>query len=48
VLSRAWIWSCETLFCTVECTIYRVELEIVNVIERLLEIALRKMTQREL
>jgi hypothetical protein len=31
-LSRAHIWQCKTLFCTVEYTVYRTEFEIESVI----------------
>jgi hypothetical protein len=44
MLSRVCIWSCKTLFCIVDCTIYRVEfeieIEIGGGIGRLLEVAL--------
>jgi hypothetical protein len=30
VISGAYIWVCKTLFCTMNCTVYKVEIEIAS------------------
>jgi hypothetical protein len=50
MLRRACIWSCKTLFCTIDYTIYRVKFEIESVIRggigMLLVIALRLVWEK--
>jgi hypothetical protein len=41
ISNEACIWACKKLFCTVVCTVYRVEFEIESGIGRLMEIVLR-------